>query len=59
MPHDEDLVNDRWTDVWGRLWTRRWSTRVQRKPGLSCIQMADYVKMNETGARIDTNILVD
>ena len=21
IPQDEDLVNDRWTDVWGSLWT--------------------------------------
>ena len=52
-PNDEDLVNDRWTDVWGRLWTKRYLPGCREDPG-QLYQMADYVKMNEIRARIDT-----
>ena len=52
MPHDEDLVNDRWTDVWGRLWTSGVYQGAENPDQL--YQMADYVKMNEIRARIDT-----
>ena len=53
VPQSEDLVNDRWTDVWGRLW----SMPAHQADGVDpaeVMQMADYMKMNEIRARIDS-----
>jgi cation diffusion facilitator CzcD-associated flavoprotein CzcO len=53
IPQDEDLVNDRWTDVWGKLWSVPANTAEGVDPA-DVMQMADYMKMNEIRGRIDS-----
>ncbi len=49
---EEDLVNDRWTDVWGRLWTRPAGATEGIDPA-ELMQLADYEKMEDIRARVD------
>ena len=51
LPHDKDLVNDRWTDVWGRLWTM--DTVQEGIDPAEMMQLADYEKMEDIRARVD------
>ena len=53
IPQDEDLVNDRWTDVWGKLWSMPANMAPDVDPA-EVMQMADYMKMNEIRGRIDS-----
>jgi cation diffusion facilitator CzcD-associated flavoprotein CzcO len=57
VPQDEDLVNDRWTDVWGKLWRKTPDGEAPPADaaisGQELMQLADYQKMEEIRARID------
>ena len=52
ISQEEDLVNDRWTDVWGRLWTRPAGATEGIDPA-ELMQLADYEKMEDIRARVD------
>jgi cation diffusion facilitator CzcD-associated flavoprotein CzcO len=57
IPQEEDLVGDRWTDVWKRL--GKMGSQGNAGPGArtdpaELLQLADYQKMEEIRARIDT-----
>jgi cation diffusion facilitator CzcD-associated flavoprotein CzcO len=56
IPQQEDLVNDRWTDVWSKLavWANTREEQETDADPAELMQMADYEKMEEIRARIDS-----
>ena len=56
MPQEEDLVNDNWTDAWGRLsgWAQSDAPAVEGLTREELLQLADYEKMEEIRARVDS-----
>ncbi|SHL07823.1 cyclohexanone monooxygenase [Pseudonocardia thermophila] len=52
VPQDEDLVNDRWTDVWSRM-GRYQGSRTDAASVAEMLELADFEKMEEIRARID------
>lgn len=55
LTEEEDLVNDRWTDVWRRLqvWQTNDADPDNPVDPAELLQMADYSKMEELRARVD------
>src|SRR5581483_7839525 len=57
IPQDEDLVGDRWTDVWkrfGKLGAQSNGGPTAGADPAELLQLADYQKMEEIRARIDS-----
>ncbi|WP_052068101.1 flavin-containing monooxygenase [Rhodococcoides fascians] len=55
LPQDEDLVNDRWTDLWTRLGNLMATANDEGSSANreELMQLADYEKMEEIRGRID------